>query len=57
MILAAKALLDEKPQPTHEEIIAHMDGNLCRCTGYLAIVKSIQQVAACVERQAREGKR
>lgn len=46
MILAAKALLDEKPLPTHEEIIAYMDGNLCRCTGYLAIVKSIQQVAA-----------
>ncbi|HVB56178.1 MAG TPA: (2Fe-2S)-binding protein [Candidatus Acidoferrales bacterium] len=46
MILAAKALLDERPQPTQEEIIAYMDGNLCRCTGYLAIVKSIQQVAA-----------
>jgi aerobic-type carbon monoxide dehydrogenase small subunit (CoxS/CutS family) len=45
MILAAKALLDEKPRPTYEEIIAYMDGNLCRCTGYLAIVKSIQQVA------------
>jgi aerobic-type carbon monoxide dehydrogenase small subunit (CoxS/CutS family) len=46
MILAAKALLDERPLPTHDEIIAYMDGNLCRCTGYLAIVKSIQQVAA-----------
>ena len=46
MILAAKALLDENPRPSHEEIIAHMDGNLCRCTGYLAIVQSIQQAAA-----------
>lgn len=46
MILAAKALLGEKPQPTHEEIIAYMDGNLCRCTGYLAIVKAIEQAAA-----------
>ncbi len=46
MIMAAKALLDEKSQPTHEEIIEHMDGNLCRCTGYLTIVKAIQQVAA-----------
>ena len=45
MILAAKALLDENSAPTREEIIAHMDGNLCRCTGYLAIVKAIQQVA------------
>ncbi len=46
MILAAKALLDEIRQPTQDEIIAYMDGNLCRCTGYLAIVKSIQQVAS-----------
>jgi len=46
MILAAKALLDENPRPSREEIIAHMDGNLCRCTGYLAILKSIEQVAA-----------
>jgi aerobic-type carbon monoxide dehydrogenase small subunit (CoxS/CutS family) len=46
MILAAKALLDENPRPTRDEIIAHMDGNLCRCTGYLAIVQSIEQVAA-----------
>lgn len=46
MILAAKALLDENPRPTREEIIAYMDGNLCRCTGYLAIVKSIEHVAA-----------
>src|ERR1700731_2577088 len=46
MILAAKALLDGNPRPSREEIIAHMDGNLCRCTGYLAIVQSIQQAAA-----------
>jgi aerobic-type carbon monoxide dehydrogenase small subunit (CoxS/CutS family) len=51
MILAAKALLDENPRPTHDEIVAYMDGNLCRCTGYLAIVKSIQQVAVSTEKQ------
>jgi len=45
MILAAKALLDENPHPSQQEILTYMDGNLCRCTGYLAIVKSIQQVA------------
>ena len=45
MILAAKALLDEKPDVTDAEIIAHMDGNLCRCTGYLAIVKAIRQAS------------
>jgi carbon-monoxide dehydrogenase small subunit len=46
MILAAKALLDENPRPKQEDTIAHMDGNLCRCTGYLAIVKAIHQAAA-----------
>jgi aerobic-type carbon monoxide dehydrogenase small subunit (CoxS/CutS family) len=45
MILSAKALLDENPNPTDGEIIAHMDGNLCRCTGYLPIVKAIRMAA------------
>lgn len=47
MILAAKALLDEKPEPTEDEIVAYMSGNLCRCTGYLPILKAIRQ--ACRE--------
>jgi len=45
MILAAKALLDEVQQPTDEQIVAHMDGNLCRCTGYLPIVKAVRAAA------------
>lgn len=45
MILAAKSLLDENPAPTEEQIIAHMDGNICRCTGYLPIVHAIQSAA------------
>ena len=45
MILAAKALLDEKPDVTDAEIVAHMDGNLCRCTGYLPILKAIRQAS------------
>lgn len=45
MILAAKALLDEKPGATDAEIIEHMSGNLCRCTGYLPILKAIRQAA------------
>ncbi len=32
--------------PTEEEIIAHMNGNLCRCTGYLPILKAIRQAGA-----------
>jgi aerobic-type carbon monoxide dehydrogenase small subunit (CoxS/CutS family) len=45
MILAAKALLDEKPDVSDAEIVAHMDGNLCRCTGYLPILKAIRQAS------------
>lgn len=45
MILAAKALLDENPAPTDAQIVAHMDGNLCRCTGYLPILKAIRQAS------------
>lgn len=45
MILAAKALLDENPTPTEAEIIHYMDGNICRCTGYVPIVKAIQRAA------------
>jgi len=41
MILAAKALLDENPNPTEEEVRLAMMGNLCRCTGYVKIVEAI----------------
>lgn len=51
MILAAKALLDEKPASTDAEIVAHMNGNLCRCTGYLPILKAIRQAATEMLRQ------
>ena len=46
MIMAAKALLDENCAATEAEILAHMNGNLCRCTGYLPILKAIRQAAA-----------
>lgn len=45
MIVSAKALLDENPKPTDEQIIEHMDGNICRCTGYLPIVRAIRLAA------------
>ena len=51
MILAAKALLDEKSEPTDEEVIQHMDGNLCRCTGYLPILKAIRQSSNALKGQ------
>lgn len=45
MILTAKALLDENPNPSDEEIRTAIAGNICRCTGYVKIVKAIAAVA------------
>ena len=45
MILASKALLDENPNPTDEELKHFMRGNLCRCTGYKKIIESIMAAA------------
>ncbi len=45
MIISAKALLDEKPDPSEEEIRRGISGNLCRCTGYVQIVESIKEAA------------
>jgi carbon-monoxide dehydrogenase small subunit len=42
MVLSAKALLDENPKPTEEEIRHGIAGNLCRCTGYLQIILAIK---------------
>ena len=42
MILAAKALLDENPNATEEEIREGLHGNICRCTGYVKIVEAIE---------------
>jgi carbon-monoxide dehydrogenase small subunit len=46
MMLAAKALLDDNPDPTEEEIRWALSGNLCRCTGYQNIVKAVLWAAA-----------
>ena len=53
MILAAVALLREKPQPTDEEIVAGMNGHLCRCNGYVKIVKAVHRAAATMRAQSR----
>jgi aerobic-type carbon monoxide dehydrogenase small subunit (CoxS/CutS family) len=45
MIMSAKALLDENPEPSDEEIRKGISGNLCRCTGYVQIVESIKEAA------------
>jgi len=44
MLMSAEALLRRNPHPTEEEIKRGISGNLCRCTGYVKIVKAIQNV-------------
>jgi aerobic-type carbon monoxide dehydrogenase small subunit (CoxS/CutS family) len=45
MIMSAKALLDGKQKPTEDEIKESIEGNLCRCTGYVKIMDAIKSVA------------
>lgn len=45
MLLSAKAVLDEIPDPTEEQIRTAIEGNICRCTGYDRIVKAIRTAA------------
>src|SRR4029079_18058010 len=45
IILTAKALLDENPTPTREEIRQSLSGNLCRCTGYTKIIEAVELAA------------
>ena len=45
MVMAAISLLDENPSPTEEQVRIGLEGNLCRCTGYHNIVKSVLAAA------------
>ena len=45
MIMAAKSYLDQNPSPSEEDVRLALEGNLCRCTGYQNIVKSIHDAA------------
>lgn len=45
MIIAAKALLDENPNPSETQIREAISGNLCRCTGYSQIINAVQMTA------------
>ena len=55
MMMAAKALLDENPDPSEEDVRWALSGNLCRCTGYGPIVDAVE--AAQVEAGQQEGRR
>jgi carbon-monoxide dehydrogenase small subunit len=45
MVLAAKALLDENPDPDEAAVRRALDGNLCRCTGYVKQVEAVRLAA------------
>ena len=48
MIMGAKALLDENPHPTEEDIREGLRGNLCRCTGYNKIIDAVAAAADAI---------
>lgn len=53
MLLSAKALLDENPNPTREDVKEALAGNLCRCTGYIKIVDAVLAAAGKEKREAK----
>ncbi|HET9343489.1 MAG TPA: (2Fe-2S)-binding protein [Candidatus Eremiobacteraceae bacterium] len=59
MVVATQALLDDTPDPSPEQIRSALAGNICRCTGYQSIVKSVRAAAGAVGRSeaANETKR
>jgi len=58
MIMSARALLERNPTPSDEEIVEAIAGNLCRCTGYEAILQAVRLAAERLQgREAAEGRR
>jgi len=45
-VMAARALIDQTPNPTEHDVVEWMSGNLCRCTGYAQILRSVLAAAA-----------
>ena len=56
MMMVGTALLESNPNPTEEEIRWAISGNICRCTGYMNIVKAIQHAAAAKQAAAQAPK-
>ena len=56
-IMQAATLLAQNPNPSREQIVSHMDGNLCRCMTYPRIVKAIQRAAADLRASNETGAR
>jgi 4-hydroxybenzoyl-CoA reductase subunit gamma len=53
MVMSAEALLRRNPTPTESEIRAALSGNLCRCTGYVKIIESVQAASGSAETPPR----
>jgi len=53
MIMATAGLLKDEPNPTDEEIYKGLEGNLCRCTGYINIVKAVKMSAKLLRGRKR----
>jgi aerobic-type carbon monoxide dehydrogenase small subunit (CoxS/CutS family) len=51
ILVTAKALLDQNPQPTRDQIREALSGNLCRCTGYLQIFEAVEAAVLEIARQ------
>ena len=52
MIMSATALLAHNPRPSEDEVVQALEGNLCRCTGYVNIVAAVQQAARVMSGEA-----
>ena len=53
VLLSAKALLDENPDPSTQEIRDALSGNLCRCTGYTKMIEAVQEAARLLREESR----
>ena len=51
MLMTARALLDETPSPTRDQIVEALSGNLCRCTGYVKIFEAVELAAQRMPRE------
>ena len=56
MLMAAKALLDVNPNPTREDVVDAIGGNICRCTGYEPIIEAVLAAAHGTSRTAAPGR-
>lgn len=57
IVMSAKGLLSRNPNPTRDEVVEAISGNLCRCTGYARVIDAIMQVSASSDSQEEGSER